>query len=389
MYKIISCTLMVLVNMSFSSEDYAPKYSHYDPITSLHLLCDQCPPGTYVKQDCTEDENTKCAPCPFHHFTDRWSSNKECYFCSTVCKELQYVKQECNSTHHRVCECMEGHYLELEFCLPHTKCSPGFGVVQLGTPESDTVCERCSKGLFSNEASSTATCQKHTDCKKLGLKVAQKGNAEHDSECQPSTEESTPYCEIDITLCEEALFRSTTDLPATLLVQRLPGTVITSQQMEWIKQKQDPQEQAFQIFKLWKNQNQDLVRHLLKDIDLCEKGVLKHIGHLNMSMKHLTDLMQSLPGKKIGKEDIENIMKLCDRPRQILKLLSLWRIKNGKNTIKSLNLLKTKQLPKKLRRRMKKLEQFLNSVYEEKMEQKKKEDGEEEHRRRRIDEDGK
>ncbi|MEE6523742.1 hypothetical protein FKM82_022776, partial [Ascaphus truei] len=112
-------------------ETTSPKYSHGDLNTSLLFMCDQCPPGTFVKHDCTADQKTECAVCPTHHYADGWNSNKECLFCSTVCKELQFLKQECNSTHNRLCECIEGRYLELEFCLPHTKCPPGFGVIQL------------------------------------------------------------------------------------------------------------------------------------------------------------------------------------------------------------------------------------------------------------------
>ncbi|MEE6515226.1 hypothetical protein FKM82_023809, partial [Ascaphus truei] len=236
-----------------------------------------------------------------------------------------------------------------------------------GTPESDTVCETCSKGMFSNETSANAECQRHMDCNKLGVRVAYEGNSVHDAVCQENREGSTETCEIDVSLCEEALFRFSIDLPAnwlTVIVQRLPGTIVKSEQIEWIKQNHDAQEQVFHLFKLWKNQNRehDSVKRLIQDVEVCEKGVTKHIRHLNMTAKHLTALMQSLPGKKIGEDDVESTLKMCDEPKQILKLLNLWRIKNGGNTIKGLELLKTKKLPTTLRRRVKKLVRFLNSV---------------------------
>lgn len=96
-------------------------------------MCDKCPPGTFLKQHCTARQKTVCAPCPNHYYTDKWHTSDECLYCTTVCKELQYVKQECSRTHNRVCECEEGRYLEVEFCLKHRSCPPGFGVLHAGT----------------------------------------------------------------------------------------------------------------------------------------------------------------------------------------------------------------------------------------------------------------
>ncbi|XP_077349378.1 tumor necrosis factor receptor superfamily member 11B [Lithobates pipiens] len=360
MYKIISCTLVVIFYVSVTVGN-PPKYSHHDPDTYI-LQCDQCPPGTFVKQDCTAEQRTECAPCPSNHYADRWNSDKECQFCSTVCKEIQYVKQECNSTRNRQCECTAGHFLDVEFCIPHSECPPGFGVLQQGTPESDTVCGECPKGMFSNVTSATAPCQKQTSCKNLGLKVGLKGTSTEDTVC----EEDSRFCETDFSLCEEALFR----LPkaavnwSDLLIKKLPPTALMLQQIESIKQSYDPKDQPFYLFKLYKSQNKGDIsfRNLVQDIKDCETGVLKQIGHLPLTTKHLSALMHSLPGKPIKKEDIENTLRSCDRPKLILKLLSLWRDKNGGDTIEGLKQLTTSKLPKMLRKPVKKLERFLTSV---------------------------
>ncbi|XP_075070094.1 tumor necrosis factor receptor superfamily member 11B [Mixophyes fleayi] len=360
MYKIISCTLVVIFHVSLTTGN-SPKYVYYDRNTFSSLQCDQCPPGTFVKQDCTAERSTECAPCPYRHYADQWNSDRDCQFCSAVCKELQVVKQECNSTNNRLCVCIDGFFLDVEFCLSHGECPPGSGVVQPGTPDSNTVCGECPKGTFSNVTSATAPCQRHTNCKKRGLNVARKGSSMYDTVCQ---EESSRSCEIDVTLCEEALFRFP-DNPTnwlSVLVQRLPYT--TSQQIDLIKQIYNSEEQPFYLFKLYKSQNKeyDSFKRLIQDIDVCEKGVLKHVGHLNVTVKHLVTLMQSLPGNPINKEDIKTTVKSCTRPKQILKLLSLWRNKNEGDTIKALKELKTNQLEKPLRRQMKKLGHFLNSV---------------------------
>ncbi|XP_063306342.1 tumor necrosis factor receptor superfamily member 11B [Pelobates fuscus] len=365
MFCLWSCVLLLLFHISTAIDTYPHQYYHNDLTTFQHLLCDQCPPGEYVKHDCTVDQKTQCTPCPSHHYTDTWNSNHECQFCSAVCKELQYVKQECNGTHNRVCECMKGHYLYLEFCDSHTQCPPGFGVAQLGTPDSDTVCKKCPKGTFSDVTSASAPCQKHRDCEKLGLKTKNKGNSESDVQCEENTPESTPNCELDVTLCEEALFRFSVNVPnwLTILAQGLPGAKVMAQQLSRIKQSYNPEDQPFYLFKLWKEQNkaQYPLFHFIQGIEVCEKGVLKHVRNLNLTVTDLTDLMRSLHGKKIEKDDIENTVKTCDPPKQILKLLNLFRNKNEGNTLKILNLLKTRQLKKPLRRRMKKLKLFLNS----------------------------
>lgn len=101
------------------------------------------------------------------------------------------------------------------------------------------------------------------------------------------------------------------------------------------------------------------------DIDLCENSVFKHVGHLNLTFEHLNMLMASLPGKKVGKEDVERTMKLCQPTEQVLKLLNLWRIKNGdQDTIKGLMYglkhLKMYHFPKRTIQSLKKVIKFLH-----------------------------
>ncbi|KFQ33745.1 Tumor necrosis factor receptor superfamily member 11B [Mesitornis unicolor] len=374
MNKFLCCTLVLLdISVKWTIQDESPrKYPHYDPGTSRQLLCDQCPPGTYVKQHCTATSATQCAPCPDQYYAEEWNSDDECQYCSAVCKELQFVKQECSSTQPRLCECVEGRHLELEFCLKHTECPPGFGVAQPGTPESDTVCKRCPEGFFSNETSSKAACVKHTNCSVLGFKIALKGNAVRDNICQENTDAASQKCGIDVTLCEEAFFRfavPTFLVPNWLnvLADSLPGTKLSMENIERMKERHTPQEQTFQLFKVWKQQNkeQDMVKKIIQDINQCENSILKHIGHLNLTFEHLNTLMASLPGKQVGKEDIEDTMKRCQPAEQVLKLLNLWRIKNGdqdttKGLMYGLKHLKTYHFPKRTIQSLRKVVKFLH-----------------------------
>ncbi|KAM3929482.1 tumor necrosis factor receptor superfamily member 11B [Leptodactylus fuscus] len=360
MYKFISCTLLVAFHVSIT-EGNSPKYTYYDPYTLVELQCDQCPPGSFVKHDCTTEKKTECAPCPSNYFASEWNSHKDCQYCSNVCKELQFAKKECSSTNNRICECIGGFFLDIEFCSPHKECPPGYGVVQLGTPDSDAICSECPKGMFSNVTSSTAQCQKQTNCKKLGRKVLHKGSSTHDTVCK---EEPAISCEIDVTLCEESLFR----FPAPpenwimTLIQRFSSTAVTLQQINKIQETHSVAEQPFYLFKLYKSQSKadDSFTPLLKDLKECEKGVSNLLGPLNLTTKNIMTLMRGLPGKHVRQEDIERTLKTCDRPKHLVKLLSLWRNKNKGNTIEGLKQLKMGQLPKVLRKRMKKLGQFLS-----------------------------
>ncbi|XP_007423402.1 tumor necrosis factor receptor superfamily member 11B isoform X1 [Python bivittatus] len=372
------CCMLVLLDISVKwtvQETLPPKYLHYDPMTSHRLTCDQCPPGTYVKQHCTASTKTECAPCPDQSYADEWNNHETCYYCNVVCKELQYEKVKCTSTGNRVCECIEGRYLDLEFCLKHTACPPGFGVVQKGTPESDTICERCPEGHFSNDTSSKAVCQKHTNCSALSLKLVEKGDSTHDSVCQgEDSDKLDQQCKIDVTLCEEAFFRfivpkKLTSTWLNTLMDSLPGIKVNLENTERIKQKHSPQDQTFQLLKLWKQQNKDhsMVKNIVQGIDLCENSILKHVGHLNITFELLNILMENLPGKKVGREEIEHIFRMCKSTEPILKLLNLWRIKNkDQDTIKGLTFglkhLKTYHFPKTTIQGFRKVVKFLHSL---------------------------
>ncbi|KAG8540309.1 hypothetical protein GDO81_019505, partial [Engystomops pustulosus] len=168
---------------------------------------------------------------------------------------------------------------------------------------------------------------------------------------------------IDVTLCEEALFR----FPAPpenwimTLIQRFSSTSVTSQQINKIQETYSAEEQPFYLFKLYKSQSKadDSFTPLIKDLKECERGVSNLLGPLNLTRKNVMKLMQSLPRKHVKQEDIEKTLKTCENPKLVVKLLNLWRIKNKGNTMEGLKQLKMGKLPKVLRRRMKKLGQFL------------------------------
>lgn len=166
------------LSWAFQQQDIPPKYQYRDPVTSDVLMCDQCPPGTAVKRHCTADIPTECHACPQDHFAESWHWGDSCKYCTSVrrtrspvtaekssfacethlksifcvatylcvclcacvttfcpvkvCKERQLVKHHCNSTHDQLCECAPGFHLVVEFCITHSTCPPGSGVVAPG-----------------------------------------------------------------------------------------------------------------------------------------------------------------------------------------------------------------------------------------------------------------
>ncbi|XP_074965372.1 tumor necrosis factor receptor superfamily member 6B isoform X1 [Phalacrocorax aristotelis] len=171
-----------------------PTYQWKDAVTNKKLTCQQCPPGTFVAQHCTSDRQTVCAPCPDLHYTQYWNYLEKCRYCNVICEEKQVEVQLCNSTHNRVCQCQDGYYSEMEFCIKHSECPPGSGVEKLGTPFENTQCRPCPPGFFSSSNSSTKRCQPHQDCKQQGKVTNVKGNQYHDTlctSCKPGRSNST------------------------------------------------------------------------------------------------------------------------------------------------------------------------------------------------------
>ncbi|XP_051887254.1 tumor necrosis factor receptor superfamily member 6B-like isoform X2 [Pristis pectinata] len=200
-FKYIVCVALV-ASVSSSAEPVKakPTYQRRDAITGQMVTCEKCPPGTFAEKHCTSSHPTICGPCPDLHYTQYWNYLQKCRYCNVFCVEHQYEKQQCNSTHNRVCECKAGYYLEFEFCLKHTECPAGAGVIKAGTAFQDTSCAPCSAGFFSPTSSSSEHCIAHTNCSVDGLVVNVPGNRYHNTLCTPckkyiGTSVSKPVCD--------------------------------------------------------------------------------------------------------------------------------------------------------------------------------------------------
>ncbi|XP_066242043.1 tumor necrosis factor receptor superfamily member 5 isoform X1 [Saccopteryx leptura] len=149
--------------------------------------CNMCPPGEKLVNECTEFTETDCSPCSEGEFLETWNRETHCHqhrYCDPNLR-LQ-VKREGTSKTDRTCICDEGQHCAsnpCESCSPHSSCPPGFGVQQRATEVSDTICEPCPVGFFSNVSSALEKCHPWTSCEIQGLAEQRAGTNKTDVLC--------------------------------------------------------------------------------------------------------------------------------------------------------------------------------------------------------------
>ncbi|XP_023612029.1 tumor necrosis factor receptor superfamily member 5 [Myotis lucifugus] len=128
--------------------------------------CNLCPPGQKLVNDCTAVTDTECVPCSEGEFLGTWSNERRCHthrYCDPNLKLRVQSKGTLETD--TTCTCDEGlHCVDevCENCAPHSSCPPGFGVKEIATGVSDTICEPCLVGFFSNVSSAYDKCHPWT-----------------------------------------------------------------------------------------------------------------------------------------------------------------------------------------------------------------------------------
>ncbi|XP_056628355.1 tumor necrosis factor receptor superfamily member 5-like [Triplophysa dalaica] len=154
--------------------------------------CPMCPSGNRVYRHCTKDSSTTCVPCLESTYTDHPNGLIQCLSCS-VCdagKGLRVMKS-CTSTADVVCEPQEGFYCidnnkySCTLAVKHIECRPGQYIKQAGTAYTDTTCENCSDGFYSN--GTLLACQPHSKCDVEGDIEIKAGTPSTDTECGKSS----------------------------------------------------------------------------------------------------------------------------------------------------------------------------------------------------------
>lgn len=110
-------------------DSVAMTFESRDPITGSPVSCDRCPPGTYLRSQCSSERKSDCANCPHGSFTEVWNHIGRCLRCG-VCSHNQVVKTPCTADSDCQCQCKPGYYYKTQYdmCLPHSACPPGQGV---------------------------------------------------------------------------------------------------------------------------------------------------------------------------------------------------------------------------------------------------------------------
>ncbi|XP_028327008.1 tumor necrosis factor receptor superfamily member 6B-like [Gouania willdenowi] len=178
-----SLLLLILSVHHWEASAVAPNLTFYyqDPLTGQTLNCTKCPPGSHMAAHCTTDVPTQCTPCTEGYFTELWNYLPRCLYCYNFCTGNMEVERECTPVSNRVCRCKEGFFWVDDFCVPHSECEPGYGVLTKGTTKMDTVCEKCPEGHFSNTFSALDTCVKHKECGSEQLVL--QGTVDQDTVC--------------------------------------------------------------------------------------------------------------------------------------------------------------------------------------------------------------
>uniref|UniRef100_A0A8C9P6A5 Tumor necrosis factor receptor superfamily member 5 n=1 Tax=Spermophilus dauricus TaxID=99837 RepID=A0A8C9P6A5_SPEDA len=128
--------------------------------------CNKCRPGEKLVNDCAQLTDTQCLPCSKGEFSDTWNRDRRCHEHRYCDPNLGLrVEREGSTETDTLCACEEGRHCTsgaCESCALHSLCGPGLGVKQLGTGTSDTICEPCPVGFFSNVSSAFEKCHPWT-----------------------------------------------------------------------------------------------------------------------------------------------------------------------------------------------------------------------------------
>ncbi|XP_022349883.1 tumor necrosis factor receptor superfamily member 5 isoform X1 [Enhydra lutris kenyoni] len=149
--------------------------------------CNLCPPGQKLVSDCTQTIDTECTHCKEGEFLGTWNSERHCHQHKYCDPNLGLrVQREGTSETDTTCTCHEGLHCTseaCESCTAHSLCPPGLGVKQIATEVSDTICDPCPVGFFSNVSSALEKCHPWTSCETKGLMEIQEGTNKTDAVC--------------------------------------------------------------------------------------------------------------------------------------------------------------------------------------------------------------
>ncbi|XP_073688531.1 tumor necrosis factor receptor superfamily member 14-like [Garra rufa] len=148
--------------------------------------CPMCAPGNRVLWHCTVDTSTTCVSCSASTYTDEPNGLEMCFSCSTCDAGLR-IQKSCTRLSNTVCEPLKGFFCMVrvkgscKLAVKHTQCKPGEYIQQKGTASTDTVCDECTNGTYSD--GTFTACQPHTICQSMGKQI-EAGTTSSDAKCE-------------------------------------------------------------------------------------------------------------------------------------------------------------------------------------------------------------
>ncbi|KAK3082963.1 hypothetical protein FSP39_010120 [Pinctada imbricata] len=127
--------------------------------------CKMCNPGEGVVQRCTNDTDTVCASCARGSFSPNVPHSETCKTCKK-CGKNAILEESCSSTQDTICKCKFNYYLSLEtgFCALCNLCPIAVGAKVRCAGHTNSECEECADGYFSDVRSAISPCKPCTMC---------------------------------------------------------------------------------------------------------------------------------------------------------------------------------------------------------------------------------
>ncbi|XP_030586344.1 tumor necrosis factor receptor superfamily member 18 [Archocentrus centrarchus] len=149
--------------------------------------CDLCQPGTFVKEFCSESQQSVCEACPegsFSHFDNVFDRCEKCQTC-------QFYDRKCTSTTNATCTCAAGFLCSNSICSTcvEDKCVIGERLKQTVISSDEKVIEysyQCEPICRENEYFDVQKniCKLLTQCRPFGFAERFPGNRTHDTVCE-------------------------------------------------------------------------------------------------------------------------------------------------------------------------------------------------------------
>ncbi|XP_061922921.1 tumor necrosis factor receptor superfamily member 5-like [Entelurus aequoreus] len=148
--------------------------------------CNLCPPGTHLKEFCTDTNQTVCSPCPSGFFSQQPNSFDRCTKCVLCQGDHQEQEETCSPIANAKCSCSPGFLCSNKVCseCQENKCAVGEKAVKKWSA-TDSMLYECKQACPDQEYFDVETniCIARTQCSKKGLVEQFPGNNTHDSVC--------------------------------------------------------------------------------------------------------------------------------------------------------------------------------------------------------------